>query len=90
MTMSLMRRATDSNSFIIGPNFNACESVMLWLSPEYVDLNREIVIQGRGDFKGIVTASRRVMLEDVRRRADTRHPFWARLIQQEKRWIIDE
>ena len=53
--------------------------VRIWLAPEFVDMARPVTVTLSGDrlFKGQVTPDERVMLEDLRRRGDRRHPFWA-------------
>jgi hypothetical protein len=62
---------------------------IIWLSPEFVNFKEEIVIQGRGNgFKGIVNPSRRVLLDDVRKRADRKHPYWARVDCDGGRWSV--
>jgi hypothetical protein len=61
--------------------------VTLWLSPELVDFGRLIEVSGRGtDFRGMVSPNRQVLLEDVRRRADRQHPYWARLVCERSTW----
>jgi predicted esterase len=53
--------------------------VRIWLAPEFVDLSRPVTVTLAGDqlFKGKVVPDERAMLEDLRRRGDRRHPFWA-------------
>ena len=51
----------------------------IWLSPEMVDLEKEIhfSIKGKRERRDPMPDSR-VILEDVRGRADRQHPFWMR------------
>jgi hypothetical protein len=58
----------------------------LWLSPEYVNFLDDVVIEGRGSFKGGVTASRKVLLDDVLNRADREHPYWGRIDCLDGNW----
>jgi predicted esterase len=53
--------------------------VRIWLAPEFVDMARPVTVTLSGErlFKGKVVPDERVMLEDLRRRGDRRHPFWA-------------
>jgi len=55
------------------------ERVAVWLLPELVDFNRPITItlDGRRIHKDTVTPDLGVLLEDLRRRGDRQHPFWA-------------
>jgi predicted esterase len=58
--------------------------VTVWLSPEVVDFSRPMAI--RVGSTSILKGSRvepdlRVLLEDVRTRADRQHPFWAKVEQ---------
>jgi predicted esterase len=57
-----------------------------WLSPEIVDFNKQIratlnshPINPKGGSSMWVTPDLRVLLEDVRTRADRQHPFWAKI-----------
>ena len=54
------------------------EATTLWLSPEFVDFEKEIKI-GVGDFSEFVQPSRQILLDDVRSRCDRQHPYWANL-----------
>ena len=53
--------------------------VRLWLGPEIVDMTRPVTVTLAGTrlFKGPVVPDERVLLEDLRRRGDRQHPFWA-------------
>jgi predicted esterase len=53
--------------------------VRIWLGPEFVDLTRPVTVTLSGErlFKGRVVPDERVLLEDLRRRGDRQHPFWA-------------
>jgi len=62
------------------------DRVRIWLSPELVDFSRPLTVtlDGRRLWKDPVTADPRLLLEDLRLRADRQHPFWA-VIDWEKR-----
>ena len=78
------------NIFRLAPsNTNVGRESTLWLGPEFVDFKKRIEVRGRGSFKGIVTPSTKTLLEDVLRRADVQHPYWAKLklIRGSKDWI---
>ncbi len=61
----------------------ASESTTLWLSPELVDFSKPIRVTLNG--KKLTSPQRpvrpelKVLLEDVRTRADRQHPFWAKI-----------
>jgi pimeloyl-ACP methyl ester carboxylesterase len=74
--------------FDLGPS--KLGHVTISLSPEFVDLSQEIEIKGRGDFSKFVSPSLRIMLEDVRTRADQQHPYWARVKNEGKKWFVEE
>jgi pimeloyl-ACP methyl ester carboxylesterase len=69
----------------IGPNNrvrvkSAASQVTVWLSPEMVDFSERIEVSINGRVKGRdVEPSLKVLLEDVRTRADRFHPFWAKV-----------
>ncbi|MCH2183669.1 MAG: esterase family protein [Mariniblastus sp.] len=78
LLLSAELKGNQTNRFIIGPS-NQGEGVTLWLSPEFVDFSKEIVITGRGrNVSRFIEPSAAVMLEDVRSRGDRQHPFWAK------------
>lgn len=77
----------DVNKFVLGPS-KAGQGMTLWLAPEFVDFNDEIRISGRGKFRQGVTPSTRVILDDVRRRADRLHPYWARIDCFGSKWSV--
>ncbi len=60
---------------------SSAERGVIFLSPEQLDFERkmEVVFNGRklSPQNGRIPASSRVILEDVRTRADRQHPFWA-------------
>jgi hypothetical protein len=60
--------------------------VRIWLSPELVDFTKPVTVtlDGRRLLKGDVSPDTRVMLEDLRLRADRQHPFWA-VVEWDKR-----
>src|SRR5262249_46638340 len=60
--------------------------VTAWLSPEIVDFSKPIQatlnnspINAKLGAKAMIAPDLRVMLEDVRTRADRQHPFWAKI-----------
>jgi predicted esterase len=55
------------------------DRVRIWLSPELVDFSRPVTItlDGRKLWKDAVVPDKRLLLEDLRLRADRQHPFWA-------------
>ena len=78
-------RSNKPNAFVVG---KAGTGATLWLRPDYFDFNREIEINGRGRrFTGSVTASRNVLLEDARTRADFQRPYWAKLDYVDGTWM---
>lgn len=77
------------NHFVVKPA-KAGRSMTLWLSDEFVDFEKEVRISGRGKFKGSVTPSVRVILEDARRRGDRLHPYWAQVDCNGNKWKVVE
>jgi hypothetical protein len=55
------------------------ERVRVWLSPELVDFRQPVTVtaDGRVLHKGPLAADERLLLDDLRLRADRQHPFWA-------------
>jgi len=55
------------------------DRVRIWLSPELVDFSRPLTVtlDGRRLWKDPVIPDKRLLLEDLRLRADRQHPFWA-------------
>ena len=55
------------------------ERVRIWLSPELVDFSRPITVtlDGRRLANDVVVPDTRLLLDDLRTRADRQHPFWA-------------
>jgi pimeloyl-ACP methyl ester carboxylesterase len=91
MVISGETKTESPNTFRLGPSSSRFSSdSTLWLSPEFVNLDQEIQIKGRGKFKGPVRASSEVLLEDVRRRADREHPYWARIDCRNMEWTPNE
>lgn len=90
VSLSINRKAGNPNLFRLGPSQNVGSGATLWLSNEYCDLSQRIEIDGRGSFKDFVIPSRRTMLEDVRQRGDRKHPFWAKLVERNKKWVVEE
>ncbi len=78
--------------FVLKPS-KAGVGMTLWLAPEFVnfeDGEDEIWISGRGKFRQVVAASTRVILEDVRRRGDRLHPYWAKVDCHNGKWTAAE
>ena len=51
----------------------------IWLSPEMVDFEKELTFSFKGKRERMdPKPETRVILEDVRGRADRQHPFWMR------------
>jgi hypothetical protein len=63
-------------------------NVTISLSPEFIDLNEQIEIKGRGDFKGFIAPSLSVLLEDTRTRGDRLRPYWAKIKHEGRKWQI--
>lgn len=83
---------TKPNTFRLGPTSMKIDvNSTLWLSPQFVDFNELIQTRGRGDdFKGFVQPSRKVILDDVLRRADREHIYHARIDCIDGKWRIAE
>jgi predicted esterase len=62
------------------------DRVRVWLSPELVDFSRpvNVTLDGRRLLKDAIVPDKRLLLEDLRLRADRQHPFWA-VVDWEKR-----
>ena len=83
-------REANSNTFFVTPK-RAGTGMTLWLSPDFVDFSREIVINGRGKkFEGSVRPSRKTMLEDARQRFDLKRPYWAKVDCVNGTWSVVE
>lgn len=69
-------RAGASNSLTVRCG---ADHVKVWLSPELVDFTKPVTVtlDGQRLLKGPAAPDVRVMLEDLRLRADRQHPFWA-------------
>ena len=75
----------NANRFIVRPG-NQGTGITLWLSPDFVDFKKVMNVSGRGEFKKFVTPSREILLEDVRKRGDRQHPYWANIRCRGKSW----
>ena len=84
-----MKPESTVNHFVMKPA-KAGRSMTLWLSDEYVDFDKEVRISGRGKFKGNVSPSVRVILEDARKRGDRLHPYWAQVDCNGGKWKVVE
>ena len=62
------------------------DRVRIWLSPELVDFSKPVTVtlDGRRLWKDPVVPDKRLLLDDLRLRADRQHPFWA-VVDWEKR-----
>lgn len=69
----------------------AAAHATIWLAPDLIDLNQriEFMINGRKT-RHDVLPSVKVLLEDVRRRGDRQHPFWAKLDYDSGRLTVAE
>lgn len=85
VTVSLLQKVQQPNLFYVGPP-KLGDGMILWLSPDYVDFAEKVRIDGRGRFNDYVKPSNDVLLEDVRRRGDRKHPFWAKVECAGTRW----
>ncbi len=65
-------------------------NVTVSLSPDFFDFGQEIEIKSRGDFKGFVSPSLSVLLEDTRTRGDRLRPYWAKLKHEGRKWQVVE
>ena len=74
LTIDAKKLATNSLTVRCG-----AERTRVWLSPELVDFTQPltVTIDGQKSHKGPIEADPRVLLEDLRLRADRQHPFWA-------------
>ena len=74
LTIDAKKLATNSLTVRCG-----AERTRVWLSPELVDFTQPltVTINGQKSHKGPIEADPRVLLEDLRLRADRQHPFWA-------------
>ncbi len=84
-----MKRRAGTNVFDLSPN-NHKGRAILWLSNESVNFDERVEIRLMGKFRDFVKPSRRILLDDVRARADRKHPFWAKLVANNKIWSIEE
>ena len=75
-----------NNTFRLEPKSYSDHDSTLWLSPEFIDFGKDVVIKQRSSFKGPVKPSAEVLLNDVLRRADREHPFWSKLEFKQKNW----
>jgi predicted esterase len=58
----------------------------VWLSPEMLSFEREIVVSVDGrELRDEIAADIQTILEDVRTRGDRQHPFWAKIDWPERR-----
>ena len=78
--MEIKAKIHGNNVFIT----SGAEKVRAFLSPELVDFSKPIRVKANGKSLNVgegrlVEPSLEVMLEDVRTRGDSLHPFWAKL-----------
>lgn len=59
----------------------AAKRVTVWLSPEFIDLDKRVRVTGTGIRAKAydIQPNGETLLEDVRTRGDRQHPFWAKL-----------
>ena len=91
--MTLSGEIKANNVFKVGPinTTNIRNKTTLWLSPEYFDFSKRLVIQGRAPQKMDVVASNKTLLDDTLRRGDTKHIFWAGVEFVDGKWrMVDE
>jgi len=65
----------------------------VWLGPDFVNFDDQVEIRIAGKsrhFRQKVDPSIRILLEDVRQRADREHPFWARADYVNNQWMLVE
>lgn len=65
----------------------------VWLGPDFVNFEQPVEIRISGNsrhFKQRIRPSLRVLLEDVRQRADRERPFWARVDRINNQWLLVE
>ncbi len=87
-TMKISGHIKRENLFRLEPtNTRLGKESTLWLGPEFVDFNKQIEIQGRGSYKGIVKPANKTILEDLRRRGDVQHPYWGKLKLIRGSWL---
>ena len=68
------------NTFLNVKPAKAGGGITIWLAPEYIDFTKKVSVAPRGGgFKDFVKPSREILLEDVRKRADRKRPFWAKI-----------
>jgi poly(3-hydroxybutyrate) depolymerase len=74
--LAIEARTTPGNTVAV---HCGAERVRIWLSPELVDFSRPVTVtlDGRRLSGGAVVPDLRLMLDDLRTRADLQHPFWA-------------
>jgi pimeloyl-ACP methyl ester carboxylesterase len=74
--LTIEARTTPGNTVAV---HCGADRVRIWLSPELIDFSRPVTVtlDGRRLANGPVVPDTRLMLEDLRSRADRQHPFWA-------------
>ncbi|MEL7500252.1 MAG: hypothetical protein AAFN77_21835 [Planctomycetota bacterium] len=77
--ITIAGKISAQNTFRLRPTntTNIKNKSTLWLSPEYFDFSKRLVVLGRSPQKLDVTPSSKTLLDDVLRRGDTLHPYWA-------------
>ncbi len=77
----------EGNLFRVG---RATKPFTLWLSPDFVDFSQDVSVSGQSaNFKRKVEPSLSVLLEDIRKRADRDHPYWAKLSLTLNEWTVN-
>ena len=79
---SSVNKETNTVSFETVP----ANSFTVWLSPEMVDLEKQITVIKPGGSRTRIDPKpeTRIILEDTRSRADRQHPFWMRYDSNKK------
>ena len=79
--LTITAKTTPGNSLAVRCG---AADVTIWLSPELVDFRQPVTVtlNGRRILRGEISPDLEVMLEDLRRRGDRQHPFWAKLEAQ--------
>ena len=68
---------SDKKNIIIKKS--GADHLTIWLSPELVDLDADVILRAGGKTRTLdTTPNAEIMLEDARQRADRLHPFWVK------------
>ena len=79
-SINISAKMPRDNTFLNVKPAKAGGGITIWLAPEYIDFTKKVSVAPRGGgFKDFVKPSREILLEDVRKRADRKRPFWAKI-----------